>query len=225
MKEAEGKIEEAANILQELQVETFGSMDKREKVELILEQMRFCLATKDFVRTQIISKKIHTKYFADESVQDLKFKYYKLMIELDQNEGSYLAICKHYLALFNSPSIQADVNLRTNAIKNCVVYVILAPYDNEQCDLINRIKKEKALQEIPRYLEIVKLFTNWELINWRGWESSLRTLLRTGGTQLESQTTGAFDNTEKGNKRWDDLKSRVVEHVSHSNHKSLSHLN
>jgi len=32
MKESEGEIFEAANILQELQVETYGSMEKREKV-------------------------------------------------------------------------------------------------------------------------------------------------------------------------------------------------
>ena len=32
MKEEEGDINEAANILQELQVETFGSMEKKEKV-------------------------------------------------------------------------------------------------------------------------------------------------------------------------------------------------
>ena len=40
-------------------------MEKKEKVEFILEQMRLCLAKKDFVRTQIISKKINTKYFED----------------------------------------------------------------------------------------------------------------------------------------------------------------
>ena len=40
-------------------------MEKKEKVEFILEQMRLCLAKKDFVRTQIISKKINTKYFDD----------------------------------------------------------------------------------------------------------------------------------------------------------------
>jgi 26S proteasome regulatory subunit N5 len=32
MKETEGEVAEAANILQELQVETYGSMEKREKV-------------------------------------------------------------------------------------------------------------------------------------------------------------------------------------------------
>lgn len=66
IREDEGNIEEAANIIQELQVETYGSMDKREKVELILEQMRLCLAKQDYIRTQIISKKINTKFFEDE---------------------------------------------------------------------------------------------------------------------------------------------------------------
>ena len=32
MKEQDGDVNEAANILQELQVETFGSMEKKEKV-------------------------------------------------------------------------------------------------------------------------------------------------------------------------------------------------
>lgn len=44
-------------------------MDRREKVELILEQMRLCLAIKDYVRTQIISKKISTKFFDDPTAQ------------------------------------------------------------------------------------------------------------------------------------------------------------
>lgn len=36
IKEEEGNITEAANIIQELQVETYGSMEKREKVCVIL---------------------------------------------------------------------------------------------------------------------------------------------------------------------------------------------
>ena len=50
-------------------METFGSMEKDEKVRFILEQMRLCLATKDFIRTQIISKKISTKFFITETDQ------------------------------------------------------------------------------------------------------------------------------------------------------------
>ncbi len=62
------------------QVETFGSMEKREKVEFILEQLRLCLAKKDYIRTQIISKKISTKFFeekdTDVSVDANVFKFW-----------------------------------------------------------------------------------------------------------------------------------------------------
>lgn len=39
--------------------------------------MRLCVAKKDYIRTQIISKKINTKFFDDEGTSDLKLKYYK----------------------------------------------------------------------------------------------------------------------------------------------------
>jgi len=42
-------------------------MDRREKLEFLLEQMRLCLAKHDYIRTQIISKKINIKVFEDES--------------------------------------------------------------------------------------------------------------------------------------------------------------
>merc|ERR1719452_355364 len=63
--EKDDNVAEAAKLMQELQVETYGSMERTEKVELILEQMRLCLITKDFIRTQIISKKISTRFFED----------------------------------------------------------------------------------------------------------------------------------------------------------------
>lgn len=66
IREEEGNVQQAADIIQELQVETYGSMEKREKVELILEQMRLCIAKQDYIRTQIISKKINAKFFEDE---------------------------------------------------------------------------------------------------------------------------------------------------------------
>lgn len=211
MKEEEGNIVEAANIIQELQVETYGSMEKREKVELILEQMRLCLAKKDYIRTQIISKKINTKFFDDEGTQDLKLKYYRLMIELDQHEGSYLATCKHYRAVLNTPSVQEDADKRQEVLKNVVLYLVLAPFDNEQSDLTHRVLQEKLLDEIPTYKELLRLFTNPELIKWSGLCEIYEKELRQGSPQ--SKPTSVFTpDSEQGQKRWQDLKSRVVEH-------------
>ena len=216
MKEGEGKIDEAATILQELQVETFGSMEKKEKVELILEQMRLCLLKKDYVRTQIISKKIQPKYLEEKELQEHKLKFYKYMIEYDQNESSYLNICRHSMAIYNTPIVKDDIHKRATVLKSCVVYIILSPYDNSQSDLLYRLKEEKALTDVPHYLEILKLFTTWELINWSVWEGTVSQLLRNGNkaNEFEAEPTGVFSFDDIGNKRWVDLKNRVVEHVS-----------
>lgn len=49
-------------------------MEKKERVEFILEQMRLCLAVKDYIRTQIISKKINTKFFQEENTEVSNWK-------------------------------------------------------------------------------------------------------------------------------------------------------
>ena len=52
-------------------------MERDEKVHFIIEQVRLCLAKKDYIRAQIISKKISTKFFFNESdnVQVTKGSY------------------------------------------------------------------------------------------------------------------------------------------------------
>lgn len=58
-KEDDNDINEAAKILQEVQVETYGSMDRREKLEFILYQMKIMIRKKDYIRLFVISKKIN----------------------------------------------------------------------------------------------------------------------------------------------------------------------
>ena len=45
--------------MQEVAVETYGALSKREKVFFIEEQVRLCLDKNDFVRAQILSRKIN----------------------------------------------------------------------------------------------------------------------------------------------------------------------
>lgn len=64
IKKEQGDLNAAANILCELQVETFGSMERREKTEFILEQVALCIEKGDWMQAGILSRKISTKYFA-----------------------------------------------------------------------------------------------------------------------------------------------------------------
>ncbi|TNN16063.1 26S proteasome non-ATPase regulatory subunit 12, partial [Schistosoma japonicum] len=89
IKESHGDIEGVTAVLQGLQVETFDFMEKKEKVEFMLEQMRLCLAKKDFIRTQIISNKIS------------KIRFYNQMIDLNAHDSLYLNISKNYWKICN----------------------------------------------------------------------------------------------------------------------------
>lgn len=213
IKEAEGNIEEACKVMQDTQVETLGSMAKEEKTGLILEQIRYCLAVKDFIRAQIISKKISTRFFESEEkdIHKLKLKYYQLMIEIDQHNSKYLDICRHYQAVFQTQSIKDDPIKRQQTVKNVVLYAILAPYDNEQSDLIHRVSLEKHLDEVPDYKKLLKAFTTSELISWNFIESQYETLLRQGTPACLPTDVFQVDS-EDGQKRWKNFKSRIVEH-------------
>jgi 26S proteasome regulatory complex component len=63
IKKTQGDLTSAADILCELQVETFGSMTRREKTEFILEQVSLCIERGDWTQAQILSRKINKRYF------------------------------------------------------------------------------------------------------------------------------------------------------------------
>ncbi|XP_033336514.1 regulatory particle non-ATPase 5 [Megalopta genalis] len=207
IKEEDGDISGAAAVMLELQVETYGSMSRLEKASLILEQMRLCLAKKDFMRTQIIAKKINVKFFKDdddEETQSLKLKYYDLMMELARHESWHLELCRHNRAVLETPAVRDDPKRRHTALSRAVLYLVLAPHEPEQADLTHRLLADKLLDEILTYKELLRLFVNPELIKWSGlceiYEKDLR------ATEVFSPST------EEGRKRWADLRNRVVEH-------------
>ncbi|XP_015439026.1 PREDICTED: 26S proteasome non-ATPase regulatory subunit 12 [Dufourea novaeangliae] len=208
IKEEDGDTSGAAAVMLELQVETYGSMSRLEKASLILEQMRLCLAKGDFMRTQIIAKKINIKFFKDEDedidAQALRLKYYDLMMELARHEGWHLELCRHNRAVLETPTIRDDPEKRHTALSRAVLYLVLAPHEPEQADLTHRLLADKLLDEIPTYKELLRLFVNPELIKWSGlceiYERDLR------------ETEVFSSATQEGRKRWADLRNRVVEH-------------
>ncbi|KAG2304466.1 hypothetical protein Bca52824_033117 [Brassica carinata] len=72
IKEDQGQIVEATDLMQEVAVETFGAMAKTEKIAFILEQVRLCLDRQDYVRAQIFSRKINPRVFDADTKKDKK---------------------------------------------------------------------------------------------------------------------------------------------------------
>jgi 26S proteasome regulatory subunit N5 len=179
MKESEGKIAEAADILGEVAVETIGSMELKERAEFLLEQLRLVLDKKDFLRAELISKKINKRQFVNVEWQKIRLQYHQLMIRYNSFTDNYFEICKSWVEIFRIASSPVEkqgeakdlipdaVSFWKNALKQSVFYLLLSPWDSELSDLIFRIRSEKLLNDLtetPYVKDLVVQFTTQEII-------------------------------------------------------------
>ena len=95
------QIDEAAKLVQDVQIETFGSLDNKYKVDYILFQMQVLLEKGDYIRTLIVSNKIKRNHLDDEGFELLKIRFFNLMIQYYFHEKKYIEVSKCYKVLFD----------------------------------------------------------------------------------------------------------------------------
>lgn len=172
--------------MQDVHVETYGSLSKKEKVEYILEQLRLTIAKQDYVRAAIVAGKINRKHLNE--MAHYKIQFYTLLSTIHRHDHNELELIKDYHAIYlthvqnikeampevhhnNSSEVDAsammmDDNADTTAtttttdtpatswqeaMKAVIVFILLAPYSNEQQDILNRIAIDTNLEKLPSY--------------------------------------------------------------------------
>ncbi|KAK5111869.1 hypothetical protein LTR62_004601 [Meristemomyces frigidus] len=247
IKREQDDITAAKDVLCELQVETFGSMSRREKTEFILEQVALCIDDDDWTQAGILARKIGIRYFArkpkrtpeeiekrkkereeqtrknddtavgddpaldaeDDDPTDLKLRFYEQQITLAKHEEKYLEACKHYRQVLDTEAVETNPEHLKASLQRVIYFVLLAPYDNEQNDLLHRIAQDTRIATTcPAENQLLKLFTVPELMRWPSIQKNF-------GAQLTS--TDIFSATEsksdpKSHQRWQDFRKRVIEH-------------
>ncbi|KAF4371649.1 hypothetical protein F8388_008589 [Cannabis sativa] len=226
IKEEQGLIAEAADLMQEIAVETFGAMAKTEKIAFILEQVRLCLDRQDYVRAQILSRKISPRVFdvdiskekkkpkegdgvveeapADiPSLLELKRIYYELMIRYYSHNNDYLEICRCYKAIYEIPAVKENPSDWIPILRKICWYLVLAPHDPMQSSLLNSTLEDKNLSELSNFRLLLKQLVTMEVVQW---------------TALWNSYKDEFENEKNmlggslGDKAAEDLKQRVIEH-------------
>lgn len=102
MYEEDGEQQKAADVILDVQVETYGSMKKEDKLDYILYQLRLVLDLKDFVRTMIILKKIQRRNLNDKGIEHLKVRYYELSIRYYIHEKDHLETAKCFQTIYDT---------------------------------------------------------------------------------------------------------------------------
>lgn len=204
LKEAEGDLEGAAAVLEDVQVETIGSMEIEEKLDYLLEHLRVTLDKGDFIRGKIVSRKISQRALGslDKARQELKLRYHKLLLRIYSHNESYLEMFKAHQAMYNTPLLEDRPKEKQAELCNMVIYLVLAPFNNEQHDFMHRVSQLKELEEIPVYKSLLQAFISTELIFWSSFNEQFNTI----------KDHDAFSSMEHGETTWEHLRKRVTEH-------------
>lgn len=102
MFEEDGKIDEACKIIQEVQIETYGSLQAKDKIDFILYQMKLVLQRGDYIRLLFISKKVSKRSLDAEGLETSKILYYKFMVRYHVQEKEYLNAAKAYQTIYDT---------------------------------------------------------------------------------------------------------------------------
>jgi 26S proteasome regulatory subunit N5 len=184
------QINEAAKLIQDVQIEAFGSLESEYKIDYILFQMQVLLEKGDYVRTLIVSNKIKRNHLDDEGIELLKIRFFRLMILYYIHEQKYLEISKCYKILYdfvklindklldmqkredikpklieNYTQIKKENDLK-NLFENYVLFLSICPPELETRNMLNEllIKYKKELDKDSHILFIVEKRLSDEII-------------------------------------------------------------
>ena len=177
------EINEAAKLIQDVQIEAFGSLENKYKVDYILFQMHVLLEKKDYIRTLIVSNKIKRNHLDDEGFELLKIRFFQLMIEYYYCSKKYIEVSKCYKILYdfvkgiddklvdiekNSKEVKAEImdnyikvkneNNLKKLFENYVLFLSICPPEMETKNMFNEllIKYKKELDLDGNILYIVE---------------------------------------------------------------------
>lgn len=136
MLESEGKIDEAASVIQEIAIETYGSVESKDKVDFILYQMKLVLARQDYIRTQILSRKITKRALNEAGLEAQRITFYEFMVRYYVHEKEIMEVAKCYETIFETihganeetkPKLDASGEAGKAAFRNWILYLLLSP--------------------------------------------------------------------------------------------------
>jgi len=105
--------------------------------------MKLVLARQDYIRTQILSRKITKRGISEKGLEHLKIEYYGFMVRYFVHEKEAMETCRSYQTIYDTinkaddetkTKIDANGETRKNSFQNFVLYLLLSPYTQDKID-------------------------------------------------------------------------------------------
>ncbi|KAJ9460881.1 26S proteasome non-ATPase regulatory subunit 12 [Diplonema papillatum] len=225
--EAQGKKKESADIMQDVQVETIGNMERTEKLRILLLQIRLNLDVDDFIRAAIMARKTTSRALSKPDSRLIKMRYYELMIRYYGHFDNYWYLAKCWMELFATALDEETkkqlpdhplVKDPCQALSTVLIYLCLSPNklptDREQTDaaafspwnketnrleLIKKYSREKLVDDVPDVGKMADYFLQKELVHWPQFAETYKSV-------------HDLHSVFKQEHCWEHLHNRVTEH-------------
>jgi 26S proteasome regulatory subunit N5 len=201
-----GQVKEAMEFMLELPIETFGSMEKLEKVEIIIDQLKLAISNGELSKASIIIKKISPQTFQDPAFESLRQDFFSLKRTMDIYNEAYLeavADCTE-IALHQPNSLSQRERVRF--LEEAVFFSLLASFDCKQQEALMKLKQQKELiDHSPKTIQLIECFTQQNMIPFQQWIGEYQEFL------LQFPQVFSLSEAE-GKKRWNSLCDKLIEH-------------
>eukprot|EP01028_Stygiella_incarcerata_P003577 TRINITY_DN1732_c0_g1_i1.p1 TRINITY_DN1732_c0_g1~~TRINITY_DN1732_c0_g1_i1.p1 ORF type:complete len:477 (-),score=136.80 TRINITY_DN1732_c0_g1_i1:181-1485(-) len=167
MHENEGDLDQAARIIRLPKVETIGSMELRERAEYILEQMRLTIRNAEYLEAKMLSRKITRSVLSNDSMQDLRLRYYELLIEVHESTDATWEIAQALREMYSTPMISDDKVKRDDIIQQMILFLVLSEFSVDQQNMLKAIQQDRKAEELKDSLLLVRMFTGDEMIDMK----------------------------------------------------------
>lgn len=112
--------------------------------------MKLTLARQDFIRTQILSRKISKKAIGEKGLEQQKITYFGFLIKYYVHEKESSETSSAYQTIYDTINKAEDEDLkakldptgdlRKSAFQNFVLYLLISPYTKEKVDQLNLVE-------------------------------------------------------------------------------------
>lgn len=112
---------------------------------------------KDWVRLQILSRKISKRHMNEKGLESLKIEYFRYMTLYYIHEKMTLDAAKAFLTMYDTMvAMEAewtDETKKSNSFENFVIFLLLSKFETEKQELLT-VVKEKYAREFEKHSKL-----------------------------------------------------------------------
>ena len=140
-------------------------MDRREKLEFILYQIKIMIKKKDYVRLYIISKKINEQNINDDEIADIKIMYYSYLAIYYNHMNNYAECTRCYRIIYQTLKStkkiipdELDFGFSSNithVLSDYIGFLALQTWSLTNEEELRKLQTDETIERIPEFLHLI----------------------------------------------------------------------